>query len=239
MGFCWWPAAREGGILVGAWGNKAKRRKAAESQCPWRCSSARPRGVLKVFWELVTEGGGGADVACGLILGRWELGPASAARVGENDRWSGAVKPIPVLLLGTTCCLEQARDGWKVVPDGDDGVEMAWWRRCESSVGLGGIEGESRETGVQKRFTYHGLSTREECMQMKPTAGPKRKYNSPRHPGMPPFEVIEIAAAAASCAASGGLGLGSGSWTSSCATDARLGEVRHGEAPSTGVDRAK
>jgi len=56
---------------------------------------------------------------------------------------------------------------------------------------------------------------------------------------MPPFEVIEIAAAAASCAASGGLGLGSGSWTSSCATDARLGEVRHGEAPSTGVDRAK
>ena len=46
--------------------------------------------------------GGGADVAYGLILGRWELGPASAARVGENDRWSGAVKPIPVLLLGTT-----------------------------------------------------------------------------------------------------------------------------------------
>ena len=90
-----------------------------------------------------------------------------------------------------------------------------------------------------KRFTYHGLSTREECMQMKTTAGPKRKYNSPSHPGMPPFEVIEIAAAAASCAASGGLGLGSGSWTSSCATDARLGEVRHGEAPSTGVDRAK
>ena len=110
MGFCWWPAAREGGILVGAWGNKAKRRKAAESQCPWRCSSARPRGVLKVFWELVTGGGGGADVACGLILGRWELGPASAAREGENDRWSGAVKPIPVLLLGTTCCLEQARE---------------------------------------------------------------------------------------------------------------------------------
>ena len=95
MGFCWWPAAREGGILVGAWGNKAKRRKAAESQCPWRCSSARPRGVLKVFWELVTGGGGGADVACGLILGRWELGPASAARVGENDGFSGAVKPIP------------------------------------------------------------------------------------------------------------------------------------------------
>ena len=60
-----------------------------------------------MFWELVTGGGGGADVACGLILGRWELGPASAARVGENDRWSGAVKPIPVLLLGTTC-LEQA-----------------------------------------------------------------------------------------------------------------------------------
>ena len=112
-----------------------------------------------MFWELVTGGGGGADVACGLILGRWELGPASAARVGENDRWSGAVKSIPVLLLGTTCCLEQARDGWKVVPDGDDGVEMAWWRRCESSVGVGGIEGESRETGVQKRFTYHGLSS--------------------------------------------------------------------------------
>ena len=111
-----------------------------------------------MFWELVTEGGGGADVACGLILGRWELGPASAARVGENDRWSGAVKPIPVLLLGTTCCLEQTRDGWKVIPDGDDGVEMAWWRRCESSVGVGGIEGESRETGVQKRFTYRRLS---------------------------------------------------------------------------------
>ena len=115
MGFCWWPAAREGGILVGAWGNKAKRRKAAESQCPWRCSSARPRGVLKVFWELVTEGGGGADVACGLILGRWELGPASAARVGENDRWSGAVKPIPVLLQ-VKSSLEQARNGSKVVP---------------------------------------------------------------------------------------------------------------------------
>ena len=178
-----------------------------------------------MFWELVTGGGGGADVACGLILGRWELGPASAARVGENDRWSGAVKPIPVLLLGTTCCLEQARDGWKVVPDGDDGVEMAWWRRCESSVGVGGIEGESRETGVQKRFTYHGLSTREECMQMKTTAGPKRKYNSPSHPGMLPFEAIEIAAAAASCAASGGLSLLSGGWTSSCATDARLVEV--------------
>ena len=225
MGFCWWPAAREGGILVGAWGNKAKRRKAAESQCPWRCSSARPRGVLKVFWELVTEGGGGADVACGLILGRWELGPASAARVGENDRWSGAVKPIPVLLLGTTCCLEQARDGWKVVPDGDDGVEMAWWRRCESSVGVGGIEGESRETGVQKRFTYHGLSTREECIQMKTTAGPKRKYNSPSYPGMLPFEVIEIAAAAVACAAPGGLSLGSGSCRLSCATDARLVEV--------------
>ena len=126
-----------------------------------------------------------------------------------------------------------------VVPDGDDGVEMAWWRRCESSVGVGGIEGESRETGVQKRFTYHGLSTHEECMQMNPTAGPKRKYNSPSHPGMLPFEVIEIAAAAVACAASGGLSLGSGSCRLSCATDARLGEVRHGEAPSTGGDRAK
>ena len=111
-----------------------------------------------MFWELVTGGGGGADVAYGLILGRWELGPASAARVSENDRWSGAVKPIPVLLLGTTCLEQATRDGWKVVPDGGDGVEMAWWRRCESSVGLGGIEGESRETGVQKRSTYHGLS---------------------------------------------------------------------------------
>ena len=194
-------------------------------QCPWRCSSARPRGVLKVFWELVTGGGGGADVACGLILGRWELGPASAARVGENDRWSGAVKSIPVLLLGTTCCLEQARDGWKVVPDGDDGVEMAWWRRCESSVGVGGIEGESRETGVQKRFTYHGLSTREECIQMKTTAGPKRKYNSPSYPGMLPFEVTRLRRRAVACAAPGGLSLGSGSCRLSCATDARLVEV--------------
>ena len=76
-------------------------------------------------------------------------------------------------------------------------------------------------------------------MQMKTTAGPKRKYNSPSHPGMPPFEVIEIAAAAVSCAASGGLSLASGSWTSSCATDAKLGEVRHAEAPPAGVDRAK
>ena len=42
---------------------------------------------------------------------------------------------------------------------------------------------------------------------------------------MPPLEVIEIAAAAVSCAASGGLSLGSGGWTSSCATDARLLEV--------------
>ena len=76
-------------------------------------------------------------------------------------------------------------------------------------------------------------------MQMKTTAGPKRKYNSPSHPGMPPFKVIEIAAAAVSCAASGGLSLASGSWASSCATDARLGEVRHAEAPPAGVDRAK
>ena len=76
-------------------------------------------------------------------------------------------------------------------------------------------------------------------MQMKTTAGPKRKYNSPSHPGMPPFEVIEIAAAAVSCAASGGLSLASGSWTSSCATDAKLGEVRHAEAPPAGVDRTK
>ena len=60
---------------------------------------------------------------------------------------------------------------------------------------------------LQKRFTYHGLSTRGECMQMKTTAGPKRKYNSPSHPGMPRFKVIEIAAAAVSCAASGGLSL--------------------------------
>ena len=60
---------------------------------------------------------------------------------------------------------------------------------------------------VQKVGTCYGLSTREECMQMKTTAGPKRKYNSPSHPGMPPFEVIEIAAAAVSCAASGGLSL--------------------------------
>jgi hypothetical protein len=76
-------------------------------------------------------------------------------------------------------------------------------------------------------------------MQMKTTAGPKRKYNSPSHPGIPPFEVIEIAAAAVSCAASGGLSLGSGGWTSSCATDARLGEVRDGEASPAGVDRTK
>ena len=92
---------------------------------------------------------------------------------------------------------------------------------------------------LQKRFTYHGLSTRGECMQMKTTAGPKRKYNSPSHPGMPPFKVIEIAAAAVSCAASGGLSLGSGSWTSSCATFARLGEVWHAETPPADVDRTK
>jgi hypothetical protein len=92
---------------------------------------------------------------------------------------------------------------------------------------------------VQKVGTCYGLSTREECMQMKTTAGPKRKYNSPSHPGIPPFEVIEIAAAAVSCAASGGLSLGSGGWTSSCATDARLGEVRDGEASPAGVDRTK
>ena len=76
-------------------------------------------------------------------------------------------------------------------------------------------------------------------MQMKTTAGPKRKYNSPSHPGMLPFEAIEIAAAAASCAASGGLSLGSGGWTSSCATHARLVEVQHGEASPAGVDRTK
>ena len=175
-----------------------------------------------MFGEVVPGGGGGTRRD--LILGKLELGPPSAARVGDHDIPSGAVKPSPVLLQ-VKSSLEQARDGWKVVPDGDDGVEMAWWRRCESSVGLGGIEGESRETGVQKRFTYHGLSTREECIQMKTTAGPKRKYNSPSHPGMLPFEAIEIAAAAASCAASGGLSLGSGGWTSSCATDARLVEV--------------
>ena len=120
-----------------------------------------------MFWELVTGGGGGADVAYGLILGRWELGPASAARVGENDRWSGAVKPIPVLLLGTTCLEQATRDGWKVVPDGGDGVEMAWWRRCESSVGLGGIEGESRETERQNSGCGNVLCsaslTRERC----------------------------------------------------------------------------
>ena len=56
---------------------------------------------------------------------------------------------------------------------------------------------------------------------------------------MLPFEVIEIAAAAVSCAASGGLSLGSGGWTSSCATHARLVEVQHGEASPAGVDRTK
>ena len=79
--------------------------------------------------------------------------------MGENDRWSGAVKPIPVLLLGTTCLEQATRDGWKVVPDGGDGVEMAWWRRCESSVGLGGIEGESRETERQNSGSYHESAT--------------------------------------------------------------------------------
>ena len=92
---------------------------------------------------------------------------------------------------------------------------------------------------MQKVGTCYGLSTREECMQMKTTDGPKRKYNSPTHPGMLPFEAIEIAAAAASCAASGGLSLGSGSWTSSCATFARLGEVWHAETPPADVDRTK
>ena len=97
----------------------------------------------------------------------------------------------------------------------------------------------NHERRVQKRFTYHGLSTHEECMQMNPTAGPKRKYNSPSHPGMLPFEVIEIAAAAVSCAAPGGLSLGSGGWTSSCATHARLVEVQDSESPPAGVDRTK
>ena len=92
---------------------------------------------------------------------------------------------------------------------------------------------------MQKVDTCYALSTREECMHMKTTTFPKRKYNSPSHPGMLPFEVIEIAAAAVSCAASGGLSLGSGGWTSSCAKDARLGEVRHAEAPPAGVDRTK
>ena len=66
-----------------------------------------------------------------LILGKLELGPPSAARVGEHDIPSGAVKPIPVLLQ-VKSSLEQARNGSKVVPDGDDGVETAWWWRCES-----------------------------------------------------------------------------------------------------------
>ena len=56
---------------------------------------------------------------------------------------------------------------------------------------------------------------------------------------MLPFEVIEIAAAAVSCAASGGLSLGSGGWTSSCATHARLVEVQDSESPPAGVDRTK
>ena len=60
---------------------------------------------------------------------------------------------------------------------------------------------------MQKVDTCYALSTREECMHMKTTTFPKRKYNSPSHPGMLPFEVIEIAAAAVSCAASGGLSL--------------------------------
>ena len=92
---------------------------------------------------------------------------------------------------------------------------------------------------MQKVGTCYGLSTREECMQMKTTAGPKRKYNSPSHPGILPFEVIEIAAAAVSCAAPGGLSLGSGGWTSSCATHARLVEVQDSESPPAGVDRTK
>ena len=56
---------------------------------------------------------------------------------------------------------------------------------------------------------------------------------------MLPFEVIEIAAAAVSCAAPGGLSLGSGGWTSSCATHARLVEVQDSESPPAGVDRTK
>ena len=128
MGFCWWPAAREGGILIGAWGNKAKRRKAA-----WPMPMALLISTAKRYAKSVLGGRAWRwwwdrrD----LILGKLELGPPSAARVGEHDIPSGAVKPIPVLLQ-VKSSLEQARNGSKVVPDGDDGVETAWWWRCES-----------------------------------------------------------------------------------------------------------
>ena len=116
--------------MVGAWGNMAKRRKAA-----WPMPMALLISTAKRYAKSVLVLGGRAwrwwwdrrD----LILGKLELGPPSAARVGEHDIPSGAVKPIPVLLQ-VKSSLEQARNGSKVVPDGDDGVETAWWWRCES-----------------------------------------------------------------------------------------------------------
>ena len=61
MGVCWWPAAREDDISLvrGAWGNKAKSRKA---NVHGAAHHHGPEAGLKLFWQVVPRGAGGADV---------------------------------------------------------------------------------------------------------------------------------------------------------------------------------
>ena len=135
-----------------------------QSQCPWRCPSPRPRGRLKTVLAGRTSRCWWGR--CGLILGRWGLGPVSAARVGEYGSSPGAVKPIPVLLIGTTCWNRLGMAGRSFL------MVMVGWRwlgggGVRVQVGLGGVEGGSRETERQNSGCGNAVCsarlTRERC----------------------------------------------------------------------------